>query len=160
MALTTVLKDILPLLDMSVYCNYKSALEKTITCVSQYCKSGACSGKQRILIIQKIEHLKIFFLNERINQLFVLVIKDCGVTNDLSYPKLPVLLTPPPSPGISSLLCSQCGQFLALISETCVFVVDAQFGAKEFCQVIFFKFEYFFLRVESFVLGSHQLHCF
>ncbi|CAH8548585.1 unnamed protein product [Schistosoma bovis] len=123
MALTTVLKDILPLLDMSVYCNYKSALEKTITCVSQYCKSGACS-----------EHLKIFFLNERINQLFVLVIKDCGVTNDLSYPKLPVLLTPPPSPGISSLLCSQCGQFLALISETCVFVVDAQFGAKEFCQ--------------------------
>ncbi|CAH8499117.1 unnamed protein product [Schistosoma turkestanicum] len=123
MAVTGVLTDILPLLDMPAYGNYKSALEKTITCVLNYCKSGACA-----------EHLRMFFLNEHINQLFVLAIKDCSITDNPSYPKIPVLLTPPPSPGIRSLLCSPCGQFLALISETCVYVMDAQFSSKEFCQ--------------------------
>ncbi|KAK4471240.1 hypothetical protein MN116_004686 [Schistosoma mekongi] len=123
MALANVINDILPLLDMSSYCDYKSALENRIIRVSQHCKSGIC-----------FEHIKMFLLNERISKLYVLAVKDCGITSNSPYPKVPVLLTPPLSSGINSLLCSQCSQFLALISESCVYIVDAQFGPREFGQ--------------------------
>nr|CAH8849058.1 unnamed protein product [Trichobilharzia regenti] len=123
MGFTSVLQGLFQSISLSPYYNYKSALEKKCAWTSQHCKNGICT-----------EHVQFYFLDERICKLNVIALKDCAVSNNRGYVKISVLLTPPPSYGITSILCSPCGQFIALICETSVYVIDGSFGPKEFNQ--------------------------